>query len=114
MRTYPFGDRIAAQAIIEAQQASFNVREALRLMVLETEDQRAPVASEQGPRFQRLAADAAAHLERLVQATRQIERFAVAGLGDEDAKALHLQFERARREKDINTLVALVERIAAR
>jgi hypothetical protein len=96
----------------EAQQASFDVLERLRLMVLETRDQRAPVASEQGPRFQRLAADATKSLERLVRATRRLERIAVTGLSDPEAAAVHAQFEQARRDKDVPNLARLVERFA--
>lgn len=104
--------RSRQSVVREAQQASFDVLEGLRLMVLETRDQRAPVASEQGPRFQQLAADATKSLDRLVRATERLERFAVSGLSEAEAAAVHAQFEQARHDKNIPSLARLVERFA--
>lgn len=104
--------RSRRSVVQEAQKASFDVLEGLRLMVLETRDQRAPVASEQGPTFQRLAAVATKDLDRLVRASQRLERLAVSNLKGDEAVAVHAAFEQARREKNIPSLVQLVDRFA--
>ena len=100
------------RAQIDSQAAARRVCEDVRRMVVDTIDQPNPTAPRRTFRFLLLTRRTNNSIGKLAQATKALEAEAVVRQDPSSAAAIHARFARARSERDVSLLLALVRDFA--
>ena len=100
------------KAQIDSQAAARRVCEDVQRMVVDTIDQPDPTAPRRTFRFLLLTRRTNNSIGKLAQATKALEAEAVARQDPSSAASIRARFARARTERDVNLLLAIVRDFA--